>query len=239
MRKIFIYKIFIPETNKSYIGETFDVENRIKKHFKVAKEGYKSEFYDDLLKYPNNIQIEILEETTNDNRRIRESYWIEYYDTFNNGYNRTFKDGYNRCNCTNETKQKEAARKYANSKYNAWKTPVLQKDVNDNIIKIFNSITEAGEYLKLNKKEMTKVLNDKIFIGEYYYQRGEKLKKEKIIKEKSKYGGIKIKMFKDEKLIKTFDSITHCMSELNLTRRQVDYFSKNKILINDEYYIER
>lgn len=240
MRKLYIYKIFIPNTGKSYIGETFDVENRIKKHFKVAKEGYVSEFYNDLLKYKDYIQVEILEETTNDKRYDREEYWIKYYDTFNNGYNRTFRDGYNRLNTTNGEKQRKAATEYANSKYNAWKTLVHQLDENNIIIKTFDSVTEVSKYLNVNRRFVTKILNEKIPIDNKYYIRGEKPKKEKVIKEKSKYSGIKVELVNEkDEIIKSFDSIIHAMDVLKMTRQQIMSAIENKTLIENKYYLKK
>lgn len=83
-----IYKITNLLNGKSYIGQTVDFERRKKDHLK-AKDNYA--IHAAIQKYgqekfsweviEDNIPKELLNE--------RESFWIEYYNTYSDGYNET------------------------------------------------------------------------------------------------------------------------------------------------------
>lgn len=82
-----IYKITKISNGKSYIGQSNNIERRFKEHQQK----------DASSKIPLDIAIqkygihaftyEILEECSLDKLNEREKYWINYYDTINNGYN--------------------------------------------------------------------------------------------------------------------------------------------------------
>ena len=82
-----IYKITKIDTGKSYIGQSNDIERRFKEH---QTKGEKSRIPVDIAikKYGiNAFSYEIIEECLINELNDREQYWIEYYDTFKNGYN--------------------------------------------------------------------------------------------------------------------------------------------------------
>ncbi|MEY4332404.1 MAG: hypothetical protein RLZZ196_1142 [Bacteroidota bacterium] len=76
--------------SKKYIGQTKkSLEWRIKKHYYDTNQ-YKAKFQNALLKYGKDGFIwGIIEECDYNSLNEREFYWIEYYDTYNNGYNST------------------------------------------------------------------------------------------------------------------------------------------------------
>lgn len=82
-----IYKATNLINGKSYIGQTKrDLETRKKEHLK--RKGYT--FHSALEKYGiENFEWSILEECEDDKLNEREIFWIDYYDTYNNGYNET------------------------------------------------------------------------------------------------------------------------------------------------------
>lgn len=89
----YIYKITNIINNKLYIGKTV---NTIEKRFNQHKNESKTEraknrpLYRAINKYGiENFEIEIIEECNYDILNEREIYWINYYDTYNNGYNAT------------------------------------------------------------------------------------------------------------------------------------------------------
>lgn len=98
-----IYRIYNKETQENYIGQTKKtIENRFQEHIRTAKRAMRGEkrdfpyFHRMLLYYGiEKFEIEILEETTDEKADEREMFWIEYYDSYNNGYNST-KGGQNR-----------------------------------------------------------------------------------------------------------------------------------------------
>ena len=86
-----IYKLISP-SNKVYVGlSIITIEERFLQHIKAWKldqtrDGrYGSKLYAAFEKYPPEEWIrEVIEETDDP---MRECYWIEYYDSVNNGYN--------------------------------------------------------------------------------------------------------------------------------------------------------
>ena len=92
-----IYKITNLINNKAYIGQSKNIEFRLKTHFRKAfiadSDEYFKALYKALRKYGvESFCTEILEELPNATRHhlnIRESYWIDYYGTYLDGYNET------------------------------------------------------------------------------------------------------------------------------------------------------
>lgn len=87
----YIYKITNTINNKVYVGQTsLSVENRFKQHCKDSINPKTSDrpLYRAMRKYGiENFIIEIIEETDIPNER--EKYWIEFYNSYCNGYNAT------------------------------------------------------------------------------------------------------------------------------------------------------
>ena len=91
-----IYKITNKLNGKSYIGQSIDIERRIKQHIKNTGSD-KNPLYLDFKEYGiENFSYEVLEERSTEMLNEREHYWIEQYDTYNNGYNLTQGGDYNR-----------------------------------------------------------------------------------------------------------------------------------------------
>lgn len=89
----YIYKITNILNGKSYIGKTMQtIEARWKKHcndFHLPRCN-KRPLYNAMTKYGiDAFKIETLEECSDIEVNEREKYWIQYYDTFTNGYNAT------------------------------------------------------------------------------------------------------------------------------------------------------
>ena len=87
IKMIGIYKITKISNGKSYIGQSNDIERRFKEH---QQKGVSSRIPLDIAIQKYGISAftyEILEECSLDKLNERETYWINYYDTINNGYN--------------------------------------------------------------------------------------------------------------------------------------------------------
>lgn len=83
-----IYKATCLINKKSYIGQTKNSLKIRKSQHLRARDNYA--FHNALQKYGiNNFIWEVLEECDNDLLNEREVYWIDYYDTYNSGYNCT------------------------------------------------------------------------------------------------------------------------------------------------------
>ena len=89
-----IYKITNKCNNKCYIGQSTNIEKRWKNHLSVLNNSndhcYNYPIYRAMRKYGvDNFMFELLEECSADFLDIREQYWIEYFDSYKNGYNQT------------------------------------------------------------------------------------------------------------------------------------------------------
>lgn len=86
-----IYKITNRINGKIYIGQSINIKFRWKQHEQEAKgERRNSLLYQAMRKYGlENFSFEVIEECSQENLNEREVYWIDYYNSFNEGYNMT------------------------------------------------------------------------------------------------------------------------------------------------------
>lgn len=92
-----IYKITNKITNKVYIGQTKKtLEKRWHQHIKEAQDAINGDrqnfplFHRMIIKYgKENFNIELLEECSDDKLDIKERYWINQFNSYNDGYNAT------------------------------------------------------------------------------------------------------------------------------------------------------
>lgn len=90
-----IYKITNLIDGTSYIGQSTQIKEREKRHWKTAYDekdhSYNNPLYRAIRKYGlENFSFEIIKECLVQDLNEEEKYWIKYYDTFFNGYNLTF-----------------------------------------------------------------------------------------------------------------------------------------------------
>lgn len=144
-----IYKITNKVTNQVYIGQTSKTLNqRWEQHKKEAKEaldGIRQSFplfHRMIIKYgENNFTPEILEECQNSELDIKEKYWINYYDSYNNGYNSTI---------GGQKKIKEKINHGA---------AVIQYTLEGQFLKIFNTVQEAADEVRIHPSNIRKCCN--------------------------------------------------------------------------------
>ena len=86
-----IYKITNKLNNKCYIGQSIDIEQRWKQHrmYYASNHCSTNDWHYDLFYNPQNYDFSIVEECSMEELNIKEKYWIEYYDSYNNGLNKT------------------------------------------------------------------------------------------------------------------------------------------------------
>jgi hypothetical protein len=89
----YIYKITNTLNNKIYIGQTIKT---VQKRFTQHKNNSNKEYFSQIVLYKafnkygiENFTCEEIEEVPNNRLDEREKYWIEYYDSYFNGYNST------------------------------------------------------------------------------------------------------------------------------------------------------
>lgn len=82
-------------TNKKYIGQSINIKKRFLSHhiydYKNPKnESYNSKFYQALRKYGlNKFKVSIIEICEKEALNEKEIYWINFFDSYKNGYNST------------------------------------------------------------------------------------------------------------------------------------------------------
>lgn len=89
-----IYKITNLINGNSYIGQSINIKLRWNKHRSVAfqpnSESYYYPLYRAIRKYGlDNFEFSILEECSEELLNVRELFWGNYYDVYQNGYNQT------------------------------------------------------------------------------------------------------------------------------------------------------
>lgn len=130
MPKCGIYKYTNKINGKIYIGQSSDITARKSSHRNQSLYGGKDmncPFHLAINKYGiDNFDFEIIEECDKSLLNEREQYWIEYYDSYNNGYNAT--TGGDHC-------EKETGR------------PLLLYDYDGNFIKEIHNIAATAREL--------------------------------------------------------------------------------------------
>ena len=138
-----IYKITAKHNGKIYIGQSKDIHNRWIGHWKQVARGDSDYLHNSMRKYgKENFEYEIIEECGQDIINEREIYWIEYFNSYNNGYNLTL-GGEGVKGKQYSFDAKENMRNYA-KEHNISK-PILQIDIHGNIIKEWRSCKEIGK----------------------------------------------------------------------------------------------
>ena len=88
-----IYKITNQINGKVYIGQSIDIQYRWKQHKQQAKNNRKNnKLYQAMRKYGiENFLFEVIEQCKFSQQQLdnRQRYWIEYYNSYENGYNST------------------------------------------------------------------------------------------------------------------------------------------------------
>lgn len=167
-----IYKITCLPTNKKYVGQTIrSLKDRFNDHY-WSRNKISTKFMLELRKFnKKDFIIELIEELDNqEEANNREIYWINYYDSINNGYNS--KSTIGKCGgdtLTNNPNMKEISKKISESKLGD-KNPMringglkgekngmfgitpknarkcVSININTNKVKVFKSIKELQIY---------------------------------------------------------------------------------------------
>lgn len=140
-----IYCITNVINNKKYIGQTYSLKYRWKRHKSDLKNNCHSNKHlqNAWNKYGKDaFQFSIIELCPIEELSNKEKYWIQYYDTFNSGYNLTIGD----IGCSGYKHTQEEIEKMRNY-YSPKK--VLQLDLNFNIINEWVSLNQVAIQLGL------------------------------------------------------------------------------------------
>ena len=192
-----IYKYTSPE-GKSYIGQTTKTPAQ-----RASSNGYNYRrspyFYDAIKKFGfNSLKLEILEECQEDELDDRERYWIAYYNTvYPNGYNAT-------------------AGGQKNTR--TWSKKVYQFSQTGELVKEYNSLTEAAEENKCNVSSLSEVCSGRKITCLGYFWSYENIPP----KPKKNYRHKRVYQFDENGfLIKEFETVANAAHYNNVPYYQV------------------
>lgn len=147
-----IYCIFSKEKMIPYIGSTVNLQRRLQKHREaLRKNSHFSKYLQRIFnKYSSSdINIFIIEEC--ENLEEKEKYWINYFDSVNNGFNASYDTQRNFVKDDIKRTIKEK-----NSK------PVLMFDLNGNLINEFSSVKDAALFVNDQSTNISACCNEKL-----------------------------------------------------------------------------
>ena len=196
MKEGIIYKATNVATGEVYIGATtIELEERIKDHYNKAVKNYGHKFQTAIREYGiENIKWEQIDTAQDSNElALKESRYIEKFDTVNNGYNSDRGGGFKKLiyqySLTGELEStfqslEEASksssisedsishacvgdRKTSNGFYWTYtstfdlkedyrKKKVIQYDLEGELVKVFDSISDASKQTEINKSSIAK-----------------------------------------------------------------------------------
>ena len=81
-----IYKITNKINGKIYIGQSMNIERRLKEHMKLIKEGSKGWYKEAKETGIENFTFEVVEECERSKLNDREDYWQEFFHAKDFGY---------------------------------------------------------------------------------------------------------------------------------------------------------
>lgn len=208
-----IYKITNKINNKVYIGQSIDIEKRWRAHiYRSTKEEYQEYLYQAIRKYGiNKFDFSIIEECSSDQLDEREQYWIEYYDSYKNGYNMTIGGNGNRENCEKANEKRKVA--------------VLAYQLDGTFYKEFESISLASRETGVHIFVIEQCLNgNNQRGGNYQWKKKEDNFEEKIssYQKRIKSTAVKIEQYDlNNNLLNTFNSILEASKITGVSRRSI------------------
>jgi hypothetical protein len=164
---ICVYKIINLTNNKVYIGQSINYKNRVIKHRYDLRNNKNSsrKLQNTWNKYgENNFKFEIIETCTKDILSEREIYWINFYDSMNNGYN--LENG----GRLNKELSKETKKLMSTNNPRVWKgkfgkehntsKTIHQYSLKGDYIASYGSCYEAARILGKNYKSINSCVNN-------------------------------------------------------------------------------
>lgn len=147
-----IYKITAKHNGKIYIGQSVDIYNRWKSHWKQVNRGDSDYLHNAMRKYgKDGFIFEIIEECSLDVINEREKFWIKFYDSYNTGYNLTLGGEGIKGKIYTED-ERENLRKISEELNK--NRPVLQIDKDGNIVKEWRSCKEIGKVTHMSSSNI-------------------------------------------------------------------------------------
>lgn len=150
MKKSGIYRIINLVNNKVYIGLSKDLDKRWKTHTNELRKNrhYNTYLQSSWNKYKEeNFKFDILEFCSNEELVRRESYWINFYESYiaNKGYN-IIHENY------------KIVERIKKNNGNKVCSKIYQVDLNNKLVNIFESISDAALHVNIDAHQLGKKL---------------------------------------------------------------------------------
>ncbi len=209
-----IYKIENLINHHKYIGLSKDIPGRWRSHRNKynnpKSKDYNMVIYQAMRKYGiENFSFEILEECEEEKLNEREQYWINYYDSYNNGYNST---------------------PGGDEKGIHFGQPIEVYDLNGNYITTYPNMTYAAKEIGVSRNTIYTIIHNNRLSTKGYQLK--KLNDNKKIKPyKSRQGG-KLKVYQkddNDNILNTFDSIKEAAAALQIDSSTISKCCKGKL----------
>jgi group I intron endonuclease len=210
-----IYKILNPK-GKIYIGQSVNIEKR-KYYYQTLHCQKQIMLYNSLKKYGwENHHFEVIEECSVEQLDVREMYWGQFYNTLEDGLNlRLGKGGGLMSEKTKNKIGKTNSRPKPKNFNSKLKKPILQFNLEGELIKEYSSLTEATKILDFRIHEVlrgvTKTAGGFIFI----YKEKWDGSKPNITPDKHSIPILQLDL--KGNIIKEWESTSQAHKELNLT----------------------
>lgn len=169
-----IYKIENKINHKIYIGQSIDIKTRWTAHKRCSKYNDKKDYrlYQAINKYGlDNFDFSIIEECKPQLLNEREIYYIQQYDSYNNGYNMTYGgSGLNGITRNRNYAPKNISQFCGTNDV----VEVAKLDKKFNILAYYPSVQEAARQNNVEATNISKTLQGKNkYCGNYIYMYGD------------------------------------------------------------------
>lgn len=232
--KLVIYKLEF-SNKKIYIGQTKNLKRRLYSYisqYNTEKHLVKKA----ILKYGlDNVKLEILKVCSNhDDLNKSEVYFISLYDSCNllTGYNLAFGGG------SNTPSPQTIVKKIESSK----KTEVGQYNLNGNLIKIFNSVREAGRVLDIPDTDIHRACKKKSSRLGYLFSKT-LMPNIEPFHYKKQTGQWNLKNFKITNVatgdVVVIEGLNNVSKHINCSRKYLDNIIRRKSIFNKKFKVER
>jgi group I intron endonuclease len=250
-----VYKITCLQNNKIYIGSASSIKNssrtKIGFYFRwslhirdLEKNVHRNKYLQNSWnKYgSDNFIFEIIEITEPYNAENREIYWCNFYNSYdqNFGFNILKGSLSFKKNRTISTRKKISNALIGKPRSieinNHLRKPVLQYDLNDNLINEYKSVSEASKFTPCARQAIYKCC-----IGKYKTSYGFKWKYKNenfITKVSSTYRKHIFLLDLNLNKIKEYSSIVECSKDLNFCRSTIRFYLNSEFPLNEEFYLK-
>lgn len=118
MRTIYIYQNFT--NNKIYVGQTSNLNKRIRDHKSKSNKNYNHPLYNSIRKYGiDNFKVTVLETVSNDEVDNAEQFWIQFFRSWDRDFGYNIEMGGCNTKTISESTKKKISEKHKGKRFNS------------------------------------------------------------------------------------------------------------------------